>query len=169
MASNRLTYQDWIVELGHDPAQPPDQDTLVSNGQTGYRVERIREQVRLAMNALNESEQQFVTDFYFLGENYESISRRWGRPVCRLQALHRRALRKLRASLAGLVSREFGIRPERPPDCPICSSVHRAEIDRLIRSKDRRDTWRPLMRRLRHEFGLKIKSPQLLIGHHRYH
>ncbi len=178
MASNRITYQDWIVEIGRDPSRPPapeqpdeipDRTAREEPGQTDPRLDSIRSQVQKAMNALTESEQGFLIDFYFLGESYESMAARQGRAVYKLEALHQRALRKLRKSLAGLASREYGIRVEKHPRCPVCSSPHRAEIDRVIRSRKEHENWGTIMRRVRDRFGVEIRSPQTIIGHLKYH
>lgn len=178
MASNRLTYQDWIVEISRDPGQPTpsgwsyettDPFATGEPDEVSRRLDYIRDQVQRAMNGLSESEQRFLVDFYFMGESYESMSSRQGRAVYKLEALHGRALRKLRRSLAGLVWSEYGISSDRHRRCPICSSKHRAEIERLIGARVEEQPWGPVMKRLREEFGLNIKSPQVIIGHLKYH
>jgi hypothetical protein len=178
MASKRLTYQDWIVEIGRDPSQPVSPGCFAgaagsrsreAEEEKDQRLELIREQVQKALAALSEPEQQFLTDFYFSGCSYESIAARQGRAVYKLESLHRRALRKLRRSLAGLMAREYGVLTEPEHSCPICSSPDRREIDQVIHSRNRKQTWGPVMKRLREEFGLKLRSPQTIIGHLKYH
>ncbi|RKX23898.1 MAG: hypothetical protein DRP45_09385, partial [Candidatus Zixiibacteriota bacterium] len=86
MGSNRVVFQNWIVDLGRDPDQPfdPDQtnqgedfvsfDTLTdtavesnqhNNGeQPGSRRQIVVERVTAALGKLTEDEREFVERFY---------------------------------------------------------------------------------------------------------
>ena len=68
-----------------------------------------------------------------------------------------------------MVAELFGVTEESRPDCIICRSEHRREIDRVIASREEAETWRPVIRKIRERFGLKITTPQTLIGHEKYH
>jgi hypothetical protein len=83
--------------------------------------------------------------------------------------MHKRSLRKLRKNLAAFVGEVFGVESRPAPDCPICCSPQVAELDELIRSRDRSATWRSLMSLFRTKYKLPIGSPQVLIGHEKYH
>jgi DNA-binding CsgD family transcriptional regulator len=181
MSPERVTYQNWIVDLGRDPSQAPDPDqispqatapTTVSGAAGALESERqrlIREAVGLALSKLSDNERELIEQYHYMGRSYQEIAERSGRTIHRLESLHRRALRKLRAALAPLVKRLYGLGVSTDPDCPICTSPYRHEIDHLIRERQRFGTWRPIMRLLKSRFGLVIATPQTLIGHEKYH
>jgi hypothetical protein len=202
MGTNRLVFQNWIVELGIDPENKEDlkdglygkdevvsfedlKDCVASNGagilgdeneilRRARRQAYIGEQVALALRELTDDEREFVERFYYCGQSYREISEKSGRAVYKLEAVHKRAVRKLRRELTPLVKKLFKMNFE-PDDsmsratCPICSSSHRNEIDKLIADRDRRGTWGPVIKSLKEKFGLRIKTPQVLIGHEKYH
>jgi hypothetical protein len=167
LSVNRITYSDRIVDLGRDPSiaiapGPPSEPD-------GARVARIREAVSAALEGLTEDEREFIVHFYFQGMSYRQIGEASGRAKHKLWALHERALRRLRQALQGFVRAEFGIEAAEDESCPICASEHREEIDALIAARDRTASWAPVMREINHRFGLRIRAPQRLIGHEKYH
>lgn len=185
----RLTYQNWIVKLGRDPDDlrlneipEPAQKLFtplekLSNGpefgpkavSSDQRQERIIEAVREGLSQLDENEREFLILFHFMGRSYRQIAESSGREIYRLEALHLRALKQLRALLARFVEEEFDIRSENHPDCPICASPDRDEIDQLIDQKKAEETWSGTIRQIKDRFGIRIKTPQVLIGHKRFH
>lgn len=192
MAKERIVYRNWIADIGYDPSRQIDMaeigipdHLLVSLEEIGTAVivgppggktkvdeaqlELLQATVRAAVELLDEEEREFIIRFHFMGESYRRISDRSGRAVYRLEALHKRAVRKLKNELAAFVTERFGVdqSPLRP--CKLCSSPHREQIDRIIGNRDRRLTWRPVIRLLRDKYDLRLKSPQLLIGHEKYH
>jgi hypothetical protein len=176
MAQTRITYRNWIVEAGRDPASPIDPDEAgrflpadTPAGDEPDSVQAIREAVDKALADLSPAERDFIIRFYFLGESYNSMSEETGRRIHKLEALHRRAIRRLRSKLAPFVAERFGIGASRDRACPICRSRARTRIDRLIRQRDPEKTWRPVIRRIRSQFGIEIKTPQMIIGHEKYH
>lgn len=181
MSAERITYQNWIADLGRDPSQPLDLyeqfgpispgtgDLEVSNGTELERRRQIREAVAFALSKLSDNERELIEQFHYMGRSYRDIAGRSGRSIHRLEALHQRALKKLRTALAPLVKQLYGLGVSTDPDCPICTSPHRAIIDRLIRERDKSLTWRPMIRLLKVRFGITITTPQTLIGHERYH
>ena len=189
MSSDRILYQNWIVELGHDPGSMSDDTTQIPADRLFESIEeftnilvaheefptgdscreRIIMVVREAMDQLDESEKEFVFLFHFMGRSYREIAEDSGRSIGRLESLHRRALKRLKSLLAGFVSREFGLKREKVNSCPICNSPHREEIELLISAKKKRDTWRETIRLIRENYNLKIKTPQTLIGHFKFH
>ena len=58
--------------------------------------------------------------------------------------------------------------PKRPWECADMSQV-RDEIDRMISQRDPKRSWRSVLIRLREDFGIRVRSPQTLIGHKKYH
>lgn len=163
MPSNRIVYQDWIVELGRDPGR-----VLAAEDGEGNRA-IIEAAVESAIRKLTEDEREFIQRFYYMGQTYREISESSGRALYRLEALHRRAVRRLRKELAPLVAELYGLENKKRPDCVICRSEHCEKINRLISARKESETWRPVIRRIRERFGLKITTPQTLIGHQKYH
>jgi len=166
----KVIFEDWIVELGRDPATPPPAPTGDGNESAhSERTGRIIEQVRAALDRLPETDREFLERFYFMGQGYRQLADTSGRSLRKLEALHRRAVRRLRRELRSFVRAEFGLDSSRPPACPICRSPARAAIDRLIAGRDQTATWRPIIRELRQTYEIEITTPQILIGHEQYH
>ncbi len=193
MSRNRIVYQNWIVELGYDPsarnimeiwhdgdtelvsldtpsAKAIDNDT-VSHENTMTKL--IQEQVTQSFSCLSEEEHEFIRQFYFMGSTYRTISEKTGRAIYKLEALHKRALQKLKKELLPFVREHWHIEIAQiksgEKSCPICQSSLRDEIDMLITNRDRTKTWRPVLCALREQYGINIRSPQILIGHEKYH
>lgn len=202
MGRNRIVYRNWIVELGTDPAEmrnikyrnyQPEEGLTVEDGSINEVSEEamsypddegcqealrrqiyIREQVSAALRRLSEDEKEFIERFYYIGQSYRQISEKSGRAVYKLEALHKRAIKKLKKELSPLVAELYDVTfiPAAEINfktCPLCRSPHRAEIDRLIHSRDPKGTWQPVIRTLEEKYGLRIKTPQVLIGHEKYH
>jgi len=170
MSSNRIVYQNWIADLGRDPGRQPDPGSPVAEDPVDIkRRDQIRRAVTEALEQLTDDEREFVERYYFMGRSYREIAELSGRAPHRLEALHQRALKKLQKELMPLVKQLYDLVPATNNDCPICASPAREEIDRLIESRDRSGTWRPVMKQIREEFNIGIVTPQTLIGHEKYH
>lgn len=165
MGQNRIVYQEWIVKLGCDPARPWHE--TVDSGQE-YNNE-IMMAVTGALETLPEDEATMIRHFYFQGLSYREISRITGREIYRLDALHRRALRKLTALLRPLVEKTYGRNDCPGTDCALCNHPARQEIDRLIHSKRREETWKRTIKTLQQDYALPIRSPQQIISHLKFH
>lgn len=186
----RIRYRNWVAELGVIPrrersgvgrrnqvtfvALNPDSQDLSDEQVLGSLEERRRigyiwEQVSLAIRQLSDDEREFVERFYFSGESFREISERTGREIYRLEAIQKRALRRLKKMLREFVSEVYGVKSTTAANCPICESGHRGEIDQLILSRDRSASWRPVMKEIFHRYGITIRTPMILIGHERYH
>ncbi|MBD3257058.1 hypothetical protein GF377_01400 [candidate division GN15 bacterium] len=162
-ASRRVVFEDWLVE--GSPDQPP---PWVSSPDEP-RQRRVRDEVASALGKLEEDERELVERFHFMGQTYREMACLSGREVFRVVAVHKRALRKLRALLAPLVAELYGIPPDPMPDCPICRSVYRPEIDQFIAARRPTETWRRVLRLVRGRYGLPAVTVGSLIGHERYH
>ncbi len=166
MSKPRLLYQDWIVELGRDPhlielnrfSNIPDPPSP-----------RIADAVRAALARLSETERQFVELYFFRGLSLKDTARALNRKSTRMPGLRNRVVSKLKKELASFVKTEFGIETESGRACVLCKSPYRTEIDRLIMSKPERETWKRIIKTLDIDFGIKITTPQILIGHRKYH
>ncbi len=192
MSSSRIVYQNWIAEIGIDPERlrtnryqgDPLREAISLDDPAAGKISRdqarrvseeeksrreIRLQVRRALEALSDEERELIVHFYLMGKSYRELSDRTGRSVHKLEALHKRAVKKLRKELAGFVEQRFGIVTTSHSDCPICNSPYAAEIDRLIGNRDKTTTWKPLITTLREKYNLRVGSPQTLIGHEKYH
>ena len=175
LTKNRIVYQDWIVELGFDPAHREPVRETAPGGPTSEekaeeaRVARIRDAVQAALRELTDDEKELIERLHYMGQSYAELAESSGRAVHRLEGMYRRVIRKLRRSLAPLVKEMYGLTSGRPRDCPICASLHRRAIDHIIEARDPRRTWRPVIAEIERRFGLKIATPQILIGHFKYH
>jgi len=176
MARNRLTYQNWIVELGFDPllGQESEEPVGGDGGAAGAfehddRVARIREAVQVALTRLSEDEREMIERLHFMGQTIPELARSSGRARHKLEAMYTRAVRQLRRELSPLVREMYGLESGGTRDCPICASPHRAAIDRIIAARDPTATWRPVIQEIRRRFGIKLRAPQVLIGHYKYH
>ena len=119
--------------------------------------------------AFLKKEREFIERYHFEGESYCRIAEAMGMRMAMIDGLHRRATIKLKKLLAAFMADEFNLKVEAGPECPICISQYRDEIDRLIASKQKEETWRPIIQKLKKEYGIVIKTPQILIGHQKYH
>ncbi|MCK5126362.1 MAG: hypothetical protein KAR42_08910 [candidate division Zixibacteria bacterium] len=163
MRKNRLIYQNWIVELGYDPVLGR-QDSSQAN----YNPELISA-VSTAMFSLNESESDFIRSFYLQGLTYRQISSITGKDIYRLEAIHHRAVLKLRTRLADYLRKRNLVELSHDKKCPICAHEKAKDINILITRKDKRETWRKIIKTLADEYSIKITTPQMLIGHAKYH
>jgi hypothetical protein len=171
MGANRITIQNWIVDLGIDPnrlrqSANPDEPESHAPPDSSDGIDTA---VQLALRSLSDEEREFVTLYFFMGKSARELAEDSGRSVHKLEALHKQVIRKLRQRLAPFVEQRFGLSTALQSDCPICNSPNRERIDQIISSRDRTCTWRHVLDRLRKEFRLSIRSPQSLIGHEKYH
>jgi hypothetical protein len=144
-------------------------EKLVVRSKTDVRADRIGAEVQSAVGRLSDDEREFLARFYNMGETYQQIADKSGRRIHSLEALHRRALKKLRKILAPLVVREYGVKTKTFDACPLCCSPFRAEIDALIAARPPEKTWRQVIRILKEKYRITIITPQTIIGHQKYH
>jgi hypothetical protein len=121
------------------------------------------------LDKLDEQGREFITQFYFIGKTYREISEQSGHPIHKLEALHKRTLKKLKKELSSFVQDRFGIESRLDNKCPICRSSFLPQINRLITERNKTATWKPIIKTLRERYRLKITSPQVLVGHEKYH
>ncbi|MEZ5359938.1 MAG: hypothetical protein R3F48_14065 [Candidatus Zixiibacteriota bacterium] len=164
MGKERIIYRNWIVDLGYDPANPPD----IFGGTVGYNQSLICA-VDRAVNRLTADEADFIQRFYYQGQTYREIGQSTGRDTHNLEALHNRAVKRLRVILASSIQLPEAEKSAEEQTCPLCRHKHAAEINELISTRDKRETWRPIIRILKEKYNLRVSTPQLLIGHTRYH
>lgn len=132
------------------------------------RRERVAVAVREALGKLDTVERVVIERYHFEGESFAQIAAHLKRKQGAIVNCHRRALRSLRKHLAQFVVQEFGIR-QTQPKCVICRSPERRQVEALIAAKAPEEPYGTLMRRIREQFGLQIRSPQTIVGHQKYH
>lgn len=168
----RLIYQNWLVDLARNSSQVSldeySTDWLTDDSGEKRRalVERV---VRSALETLPDEERELVERVHFMGESIPSIAKRSGHRVHKLEAMHRRAIMRLKKALSGFAASKLSIVSGRFPLCPLCNSRWRSEIDRVIDRKRPEDTWRKVIKVIDEHFSIKIRTPQTLIGHQKYH
>jgi hypothetical protein len=154
------------VELGRDPAVSWQE---AANRDCGYNQNVIRA-VNESLNILKEDEAGFIRCYYFQGMGYREISELTGRDIYRLESVHKRALRKLRNVLPVLIdSDDRDNTAGSKTDCPLCCHKEKDRINRLIENKKPDETWKQVMKILQEKFGIRVSTPQILIGHQKYH
>lgn len=167
MRKQRIVYLDWIVELGYDPTGDAPDRNLTERESS--RTEMIRSEVDRAVRSLSDEEQEFVRRFHFMGQGYQEIAEVTGREIHRLESLNRQVLKKLKKRLAGFVKETFDLEITIDSSCPICKSIHRVKIDQIIAAKPPDATWSGVIAEIKRRFGLRLQSPQRIIGHQKYH
>ncbi len=125
--------------------------------------------VREAVERLSSLERQFVEYFYFEDKSYREISVLLNKSIHRLERIHHRASGKLKMLLSNYVKTRFKLNLPEQTDCIICKSPFRQELDKLIQAKKEKETYKSLIRIFKKKYGLKIKTPQIIIGHKKKH
>ena len=174
----RTRYLNWADEIfGHsDEEEAKNYDTEISDEkrrQVEDDEDPFREEtnlkVREAMERLSPLERQFVEYFYFGDKSYREISVLLNKSIHRLERIHHRALGKLKMLLSDYVKTRFKLNLPEQTDCIICKSPFRQELDKLIQAKKDKETYKSLIRIFKEKYGLKIKTPQVIIGHRKKH
>ncbi len=166
MAKGKIIYQNWIVDIGVDPGQS---GKLQIQSDLIKPDKQVVSAVRKALEQLEPFEQDFIESYYFQGKTYREIAKFQNRRISRIEGLHRRSLAKLKKYLARFVKERFDIDAEIGSDCIICSSDYKEEIDKLIKNKKKQETWKNIIKILKEKYQIQIKTPQVLIGHQKYH
>jgi hypothetical protein len=163
---SRISYKNWIGATGQVPDfQHDDCEFEKNSGRAG----RIGRWVARALDKLTPLEREVVIRYFLSGQSLSDIAGQLGKDFIKTKNTYRRAVLRLRKNLAPYVRREFVLNESETPRCCLCLSPYRAEIDALIRSKRREETWRRIIKILKSDFGLKAIAPQRLIGHRKYH
>ena len=159
-ARGLVRFDDWMSALTQRESTGAGDDAT---------LDEIASEVRAALARLDEFEASVLERYYFMGRAPDEIARESG---CSEQAV-RRALRegavKLRYALTDFVERRFELRTRQTETCPICASPQRVKAERIIAGKKSSETWRRIIRELRDALGIRVGTPQTLIGHTKYH
>ena len=168
----RIRYLNRVIELCGRLDQEIEQRILGSSCPDQERSEReelIGGEVRKAVQKLSPTERMFVELFYFEFRSYQEIAGIMRKKTCKLEGLHQRALGKLRMVLSDFVKEQFKFEPPQKTDCLICNSRFREELEELIKSKKEEETYSRLIKIFSQKYGIKVKTPQTIIGHLRKH
>ena len=164
MKRQKIMYRNWIVELGRDPLKKPVIFPPAAAPMDDMKIAAVRE----ALGRLTPNEAGFIRLFYLQGLSYGDIAAVSGREIYKLEALHSRAVRKLAGLLRNFLPAEAMIGFPLP-QCPLCAHPEVEKINELIAGKSPKETWKRINRELKTRFGLRIATPQQLIGHQKYH
>jgi hypothetical protein len=166
MSKKKVVYQNWIVDLGFDPALF---GYDIINSLDLKESEKIERVVRDSLDKLDEDEKELIIHYYFMGQTYAEISDKSNREIFKLAALHKRAIKKLKKKLSQFVENNFGIMTDSNFSCPVCNHERRAELNELIANRDKTKTWKPILKILREKYQMNLRTPQIIIGHEKYH
>ncbi|SYZ72717.1 putative RNA polymerase flagellar operon sigma factor FliA [Candidatus Zixiibacteriota bacterium] len=164
---SRISYQSWVDDP--DPKSDFPLKTDETENIESPRTRRVKKWVNRALDKLTPLEREVVVQHYLNGRSLYDISLDLEREPLQIVNVRRRAVLKLKKNLAIFVRREFVLKEMIIPKCILCNSPRRAEIDTLIRAKRKEETWRRIIGKLKSEYGIKITTPQVLIGHQKYH
>ncbi len=161
MSKKIVRYQEWMDAM---VVFSSDGDSDEKSGDV--EVERA---VRGALEKLSDFEKDLIERRFLMCQSSQRICGELGISERDLERGLREAQLRLRRLLAPFVQRRFkvGIADERR--CLICDCVERERAEEIIGSKNQEETWRRVMCELDEHLGLKISSPQMLIGHVKYH
>jgi RNA polymerase sigma factor (sigma-70 family) len=168
----RIRCLNWIDELYGVPDRELEKRSTRDRSDRSVAPEAdewINLEVRKAVARLQPDEKRFVELFYFEFRSYQEISRKLRKRIHWLERIHNRALGKLRLLLADFVKERFGLDVPEDTDCVICRSLHRQELDRLIRLKKKEETYSRLIRVFKQRYGVDVTTPQVIIGHKKKH
>ncbi|MEW5925176.1 MAG: hypothetical protein AB1746_14425, partial [Candidatus Zixiibacteriota bacterium] len=70
---------------------------------------------------------------------------------------------------AAFVRSRFDIAVGAETICPLCNSSYKDQINDLLRNKSKEETWQEIIGILKSKYDIVIKTPQILIGHQKYH
>lgn len=157
----KIIHQDWIYRT--------ERPGIWEKKASSPRQERIRQMVREELQKLAFHEREFVELYWFQGRSMGEIAVLLGKKPYKLECLNRRIHRKLKSRLTDFVNSEFGLNIEKNPGCVLCGHPRRAAIDDLLKSKKPEETFKRIIKTLRAEFGVKVGTPQIIIGHMKYH
>lgn len=175
----RIRYLEW-AQGKVDFCSPFEKDLFFSQkdadaeGQETSRDIELETTVEKALNKLNQEEKRFIQYFYYDCFSYEKISFILGKKKCKLEKIHKDAKEKLKLVLKNFVKKRFGISlsldaSAKDTDCIICKSPHREKLDELIRKKKKNQTWSRLIKLFKKDYGVSVKTPQILITHQKKH
>lgn len=134
------------------------------------RQERIITRVREELEKLNENERELIEKYWYEGNTMSEIARGQGRPTYKVESFYKQVMRKLKNNLCKFVEMEFKIETE--PEkyvCPICSHPRLKEIDGLLATRRPDQTLGKYIKILKHDYGIVISTPQVILGHLKYH
>jgi RNA polymerase sigma factor (sigma-70 family) len=166
----RIRYLNWVTgeeELKYFSAVSiGDENNFDSNPQRNLELEK---KVREAIDGLEPLEKKFIEYFYFQSWSYQDIGEVLDKKIHKLERIHKQALDKLRIRLKDYVRIRFNLFVPEENKCPICKCPQRKEIEELIKSKKKEETWKRIMKLCRQNYEINITTPQILIGHRKKH
>ncbi|MCJ7507959.1 MAG: sigma-70 family RNA polymerase sigma factor [candidate division Zixibacteria bacterium] len=160
----RIRNLDWVLSGAQESVWSDSIDNSFPDNS------ELRSKVRKAVEKLPPLEKKFIQSFYFEFKTYAEIAKILNKKIYKLDRIHRQALSKLKIILKDYVQNRFKIDcADREMSCPICSHPQKEKMDEVIESKTKSETWKRIIKILREEFGLMIKTPQVLISHKSKH
>ena len=158
----RLRYLNWVT--GEEELKYLEGDSFDSE-----RNLELENKVREAIEKLKPLEKKFIEYFYFQSWSYQDISEVLNKKIHKLERVHKQALDKLKIGLKEYVKERFQVFVPEENQCPICKSPQRKEIEQMIRSKTKEETWKRIIKLCKENYHINITTPQILIGHKKKH
>ncbi len=151
-----MRYQHWMDAMVDLVATGDDDD------------QELDRTVRQALEKLEEPEKELAERRYLMGQSIAVISEELRRSERDTERGLREVSLKLKRLLKPYVEKRYNTGIIYQRRCSICEFANRECAEEIIAGKQKKETWRRVMRELR-QLGLSIDSPQAVIGHVKYH
>ncbi len=157
-----VRYKEWMDALI---------DSRVENVEIDAELDKkaLDKTVREALAALGECEREIAERRFLMGQSLEVIRGDLDLSQHEVERRLREVIIKLRRLLGPFVRERFNINPKSERHCPLCEFGDTTLIEEIIATKKKKETWRRIMAELEKEVGVRVSSPQVLIGHVKYH
>jgi len=119
--------------------------------------------VQNAIEQLPTAQREIITARFYEGLTLDQIGARLGLTRKGVLAQNYAAIRSLKYQLSSFVKAKWGI--EVSGLCRICRHPKRSEIEKMLLSKSKHETWGAFGKRLKREIGERIHPPRILISH----
>lgn len=150
-------WMDWLRRCADDTSE------------NSERQDELARTVRSALGRLNGYEREALEHYHFMGRQVGDVAECMNLSPRVAERILRSGTLKLRRILGPFVRERFGISGSSAERCPICLCGDRRWAEEIVSSRRSEETWRRVIGLLRREFGMKITSPQTLVGHLKYH
>jgi hypothetical protein len=139
------------------------------NFESTPKQKRIQQAVTAELDKLSFEEREFIDLYWIRGYSIQELGQLLGVKPYKMEGLNKSILRKLKNRLTDFVREEFGPDVCERDRCLICDHLRRDEIDILLKTKKTEETYQRIITVLKNDFQLIIKTPQIIVGHIKYH
>jgi hypothetical protein len=146
----RIFYLNWDLEI------------VVENEEIAEEKERkeeLEDEVQRCLEKLPFLEKEFIRYFYFEGLPYKQISLLLKTNQRKLERMHKNILKQLKILLKDFVEKRFKLKIADEKLCPICLHPKREELEKILDSKRKEESFKRILRIFKEKFQLEISTP----------